>query len=212
MAVLLVTGGSAVGQFSQPAAIDESDQLAAERFQLGFHGYVYPHYLPDLAGYDRSGGLSHGGEDELIVRRERRLLHARRAVRDRHHRLHTHLPGHRPSRGAFVGELLAHPFKDSLNDDEFVPLDPHLRRLLGHVQRHHHRDRHRLLPHGQHPSPSRGTLRIVLGQYASLHGVGGSFVETSWGRDGHTDPKYPKNPKVCVEFRGLTAKACVNLK
>ncbi|MEU5372496.1 hypothetical protein ABZ362_26605 [Streptomyces sp. NPDC005951] len=45
--------------------------------------------------------------------------------------------------------------------------------------------------------------------------MGGSFVETSWGRDGHTGPKYPKNTKntkVCVEFRGLSTTACVQLK
>ncbi|MGW4180420.1 hypothetical protein [Streptomyces rubiginosohelvolus] len=40
----------------------------------------------------------------------------------------------------------------------------------------------------------------------------GSFVEASWGRDGHTGPKYPRGSKVCVEFRGLTTKACVTLK
>ncbi|MFF5894116.1 hypothetical protein ACFY72_35905 [Streptomyces globisporus] len=40
----------------------------------------------------------------------------------------------------------------------------------------------------------------------------GSFVETSWGRDGHTGPKYPRNTRLCVEFRGLTTKACVTLK
>lgn len=40
----------------------------------------------------------------------------------------------------------------------------------------------------------------------------GSFVETSWGRDGHTGPKHPRNSRICVEFRGLTTKACVTLK
>nr|WP_237302804.1 hypothetical protein [Streptomyces sp. S063] len=40
----------------------------------------------------------------------------------------------------------------------------------------------------------------------------GSHVETSWGRDGHTGPKYPRNTRTCVEFRGLTTKACVTLK
>ncbi|MDQ0693581.1 hypothetical protein [Streptomyces sp. W4I9-2] len=40
----------------------------------------------------------------------------------------------------------------------------------------------------------------------------GSFVETSWGRDGHTGPKYPRNTKVCVQFKGLSTKACVTLK
>ncbi|MFI0005771.1 hypothetical protein ACH4NR_37045 [Streptomyces globisporus] len=40
----------------------------------------------------------------------------------------------------------------------------------------------------------------------------GTFVETSWGRDGHTGPKYPRGSKLCVEFRGLTTKACITLK
>ncbi|MEU3433137.1 hypothetical protein [Streptomyces sp. NPDC006863] len=40
----------------------------------------------------------------------------------------------------------------------------------------------------------------------------GSFVEASWGRDGHTGPKYPRGTKLCVEFRGLSTKACVTLK
>ncbi|MEV2262783.1 hypothetical protein AB0J13_29460 [Streptomyces anulatus] len=40
----------------------------------------------------------------------------------------------------------------------------------------------------------------------------GSFVETSWGRDGHTGPKYPRGTKVCVQFKGLSTKACVTLK
>ncbi|MEU4924605.1 hypothetical protein AB0G29_35290 [Streptomyces parvus] len=41
---------------------------------------------------------------------------------------------------------------------------------------------------------------------------GGDFVETSWGRDGHTGPIYPRGTRVCVQFQGLTAKACVTLK
>ncbi|WP_371621504.1 hypothetical protein OG245_00265 [Streptomyces sp. NBC_01116] len=40
----------------------------------------------------------------------------------------------------------------------------------------------------------------------------GSHVETSWGRGGHTGPKYPRNTKLCVEFRGLSTKAFVTLK
>ncbi|WP_257138745.1 hypothetical protein [Streptomyces sp. rh34] len=40
----------------------------------------------------------------------------------------------------------------------------------------------------------------------------GSFVETSWGRDGHTGPKYPSGTKLCVQFKGLSTKACVTLK
>ncbi|MEV7641385.1 hypothetical protein AB0O32_15725 [Streptomyces rubiginosohelvolus] len=40
----------------------------------------------------------------------------------------------------------------------------------------------------------------------------GSHVETSWGRDGHTGPKYPRNTRICVEFQALTTKACVTLK
>ncbi|MEV5259907.1 hypothetical protein AB0L02_17855 [Streptomyces anulatus] len=38
------------------------------------------------------------------------------------------------------------------------------------------------------------------------------FVESSWGRDGHTGPKYPKSTKVCIQFKGLSTKACVTLK
>ncbi|MFE7057170.1 hypothetical protein ACFVAO_18380 [Streptomyces californicus] len=40
----------------------------------------------------------------------------------------------------------------------------------------------------------------------------GSFVETAWGRDGHTGPTYPRGSRICVEFRGLETKACVTLK
>ncbi|WP_257136665.1 hypothetical protein [Streptomyces sp. f150] len=40
----------------------------------------------------------------------------------------------------------------------------------------------------------------------------GSHVETSWGRDGQTGPKYPRNTRLCVKFRGLVTKACVTLK
>ncbi|MFD7749657.1 hypothetical protein ACFV2V_26840 [Streptomyces sp. NPDC059698] len=40
----------------------------------------------------------------------------------------------------------------------------------------------------------------------------GSHVETSWGKDGHTGPKYPPGSRICVEYRGLATKACVTLK
>ncbi|WP_411082581.1 hypothetical protein [Streptomyces sp. cmx-18-6] len=40
----------------------------------------------------------------------------------------------------------------------------------------------------------------------------GGFVETTWGRAGHTGPKYPRGTKICAEFRKLTTKACVTLK
>ncbi|WP_432105942.1 hypothetical protein [Streptomyces sp. bgisy091] len=39
-----------------------------------------------------------------------------------------------------------------------------------------------------------------------------TFVETSWGRDGHTGPVYPRGTRICVEFKGLSTKACVTLK
>ncbi|MEE1775563.1 hypothetical protein AB0D58_29045 [Streptomyces sp. NPDC048210] len=42
--------------------------------------------------------------------------------------------------------------------------------------------------------------------------VGGTFVETSWGRDGHTGPVYPRGTGICVQFKGLSTKACVTLK
>ncbi|WP_277627701.1 hypothetical protein [Streptomyces sp. ZL-24] len=42
--------------------------------------------------------------------------------------------------------------------------------------------------------------------------TGGSFVEATWGKDGHTGPKYPKGSRICVEYRGLAAKACATLK
>ncbi|MFJ8255631.1 hypothetical protein [Streptomyces sp. NPDC094466] len=32
------------------------------------------------------------------------------------------------------------------------------------------------------------------------------------GRDGHTGPKYPSGTQVCVQFKGLSTKACVTLK
>lgn len=42
--------------------------------------------------------------------------------------------------------------------------------------------------------------------------VGGTFVETSWGRDGHTGPVYPRGTRICIEFKGLSTRACVTLK
>lgn len=27
-----------------------------------------------------------------------------------------------------------------------------------------------------------------------------TFVETSWGRDGHTGPMYPRGTRMCIEF------------
>ncbi|MEV7659902.1 hypothetical protein AB0O39_37805 [Streptomyces anulatus] len=39
-----------------------------------------------------------------------------------------------------------------------------------------------------------------------------NFVEVHWGKDGHTGPKYPKNSRICIEFKGLSKKACVTLK
>ncbi|WP_158778814.1 hypothetical protein [Streptomyces cellulosae] len=38
-----------------------------------------------------------------------------------------HLPGCWRGRGALVGELLAHPRKNTFGDGKFVPLGPHLR-------------------------------------------------------------------------------------
>lgn len=65
--------------------------------------------------------------------------------------------------------------------------------------------------------------RPVAGQEARRHlkagsgwkragRVGGTFVETSWGRDGHTGPVYPRGTRLCVQFKGLSTKACVTLK
>lgn len=42
--------------------------------------------------------------------------------------------------------------------------------------------------------------------------VGGTFAETSWGRDGHTGPVYPRGTRICVQFKGLPTMACVSLK
>ncbi|MFE7451469.1 hypothetical protein [Streptomyces griseus] len=49
------------------------------------------------------------------------------------------------------------------------------------------------------------------GGWKRAHRVG-SHVETSWGRDGRTGPKYPRGTKVCVQFKGLSTKACMTLK
>ncbi|MFJ1838943.1 hypothetical protein ACIOJ9_34400 [Streptomyces sp. NPDC088175] len=66
-----------------------------------------------------------------------------------------------------------------------------------------------------------GTARWMVKKPGGTWKVGGgwkrarrvdSFVETSWGRDGHTGPKYPRGTQVCVQFRGLSTKACVTLK
>ncbi|MFF4741575.1 hypothetical protein [Streptomyces sp. NPDC001268] len=40
----------------------------------------------------------------------------------------------------------------------------------------------------------------------------GSFVEAHWGRGGHTGRKVPRGTQVCVEFKGLTKKACIKMK
>ncbi|GGZ29440.1 hypothetical protein GCM10010327_69660 [Streptomyces nitrosporeus] len=40
----------------------------------------------------------------------------------------------------------------------------------------------------------------------------GDFIEATWGKDGHSGPKYPKNSRICVQFRGLAERACVTLK
>ncbi|MEV3993617.1 hypothetical protein AB0J57_32445 [Streptomyces sp. NPDC049837] len=39
----------------------------------------------------------------------------------------------------------------------------------------------------------------------------GDFVETHWGRDGHTGPQVPKGTKVCIQFKGHRPQACVTL-
>ncbi|GAA2505015.1 hypothetical protein GCM10010393_42100 [Streptomyces gobitricini] len=90
-----------------------------------------PPYLADLTGHDRSGGLTHSGDDALVVPRERILLHPRPAVRGQHHRPASHLPGDRSDGGAFLGKLPGHPFKGAFRDGEFVPLSPHFRQLSG---------------------------------------------------------------------------------
>lgn len=50
------------------------------------------------------------------------------------------------------------------------------------------------------------------GGWKRAAGVGGTFAETSWGRDGHTGPVYPRGTRICIEFKGLSTKACVTLK
>lgn len=124
-------GELAVGQFAQPLAVDESDQLPAQRFQLGPHTDVDSQRVADLPGHDRPGGLPHGGEDVLVVRRQHSFLHVRRSVRDQHHRSSAHLPRRRRDGGSLVGELCAHLLKNPLRDGELVPRGPHLRQLLG---------------------------------------------------------------------------------
>ncbi|MGW5802786.1 hypothetical protein ACWFQ7_33460 [Streptomyces bacillaris] len=52
----------------------------------------------------------------------------------------------------------------------------------------------------------------VGGGWKRAVSTGGNFVEATWGKDGHTGPKYPKGSRICVEYRGLAAKACVTLK
>ncbi|MGV9315202.1 hypothetical protein ACWDR0_23910 [Streptomyces sp. NPDC003691] len=39
-----------------------------------------------------------------------------------------------------------------------------------------------------------------------------SFVETHWGRDGRTGPRYPVNTRICIEFRGVGKRICVRLR
>lgn len=54
-------------------------------------------------------------------------------MRDQYHRPAAHLSRHRPSLGAFLGELPGHSFKDAFGDGEFVPLSPHRFQLLGQL-------------------------------------------------------------------------------
>ncbi|KOV67353.1 hypothetical protein ADL00_16330 [Streptomyces sp. AS58] len=51
-------------------------------------------------------------------------------MRNEHHRSAAHLPGHRRSLCAFVGELRAHPLKDTFGDSGFVSLGSHLCRVF----------------------------------------------------------------------------------
>ncbi len=40
----------------------------------------------------------------------------------------------------------------------------------------------------------------------------GAFVETWWGSGGHAGPHLPQSTRLCTEFKGVSAKACVMLK
>ncbi|MER5556785.1 hypothetical protein ABT001_34925 [Streptomyces sp. NPDC002793] len=62
-----------------------------------------------------------------------------------------------------------------------------------------------------HVKKPGGTWKAASGWKRAAR-VGGNFVETSWGRDGHTGPVYPRGTRICVQFKGLSTKACVTLK
>ncbi|MDQ0847687.1 hypothetical protein QFZ68_007450 [Streptomyces sp. V1I6] len=39
----------------------------------------------------------------------------------------------------------------------------------------------------------------------------GSFVQTHWGRGGHSGPMFPRGTQICTQYKGLSTKACVKL-
>ncbi len=106
---LQACGEPAVGQFAQPAAVDEFDQLPARRLRLGPPTDVYSRCVADLPGHGRPGGLPHGGETALVVRRKGGLLYAEVRCGFTITARPPACPGRRRGQGAFVGELLAHP-------------------------------------------------------------------------------------------------------
>lgn len=94
------------------------------------HPGVQPEGLADLADRDGPARTACGGENALVLRRERGLGHLRGPVRDQQHRLPAHLPGSRRCRGTLGGDLLAHPGQDPLRRREVLALGPDLCQLL----------------------------------------------------------------------------------
>ncbi|MEH0564421.1 hypothetical protein QBA37_35205 [Streptomyces silvae] len=57
-----------------------------------------------------------------------------------------------------------------------------------------------------------GIWKAASGWKRAARPTNGTFVQTSWGRDGHTGLVYPRGTQVCVQFKGLSTKGCVSLK
>ncbi|MFD5036103.1 hypothetical protein ACFWNI_03095 [Streptomyces sp. NPDC058377] len=65
--VVAAGGGDVVGA-ARPG-LGELGQLSAQRLQLAPHPDLQPQHLTDLPGRNRTGGLPHGDQDALVLRR-----------------------------------------------------------------------------------------------------------------------------------------------
>ncbi|MER5973433.1 hypothetical protein ABT112_27525 [Streptomyces sp. NPDC002055] len=45
-----------------------------------------------------------------------------------------------------------------------------------------------------------------------VHNSSESWIEVDWGRGGHTGPKFPRNTKIAIQFKGSGTKRAATLK